>query len=322
MNELKDTLDSTLKNMTFSKSMKNRVIEECSHLKDTKQKNKLSFEKILVPVTLFVIFCISITVAVKGLKSNSNDSTGEKVSLEKNVEYSQYDVTGDGRTDKVEIQQKKHKDNNESITLKVLINDQLAFQEKELYEPYWYVDLIKLANGKVFFSIGARENDYILTLKLYAYKDDKLECVHDFYENYNNYASSYIVNIHNVFGNTIETEVSAQFHVTGGVQYDMDLEYKDGSFKNTSSEFPIKYKEMSKKNKWTVNRTIKIYKEAGSKDTAYTLKKGNVVKIDKVIYKNDEVYFQVVNSKGKTGYMEGVKEYQDISFFKEVMFAG
>lgn len=320
MNELKYTLDSTLKNMTFTKSMKNRVIEECFQLKDAEQKNKQSLKRVLVPITLFVVFCISIMVAVKGLKTN--DSIGEKLSLKQNVEYFQYDVTGDGKADKVEIQQKEHKDNNESITLKVLINDQLAFQEKELYEPNWYVDLIKLANGKVFFSIGARENDYVLTLKLYAYKDGKLECVHDFYQNYKDYASGYIVNINNVSGNIIETEINAQFLVTGSVQYNMYLEYKDGSFKNASSEFPIKYKEMSKKNKWTVNRTIKTYKEAGSKDVAYTLKKGNVVKIYKVIYKNDEVYFQVVNSKGKTGYMEGVKEYQNISFFKEVMFAG
>lgn len=320
MNELKYTLDSTLKNMIFTKSMKNRVIEECFQLKDAEQKNKQSLKRVLVPITLFVVFCISITVAVKGLKTN--DSIGEKVSLGQNVEYFQYDVTGDGKADKVEIQQKKHKDNNRSITLKVLINDQVAFQKKELYEPYWHVELIKLVNGKVFFSIAARDNDYIITFKLYAYNDGKLYCVHDFYENYNNYAYNYTVNINNVFSNIIETEVNAQFYVTGSVQYDMYLEYKDGSFKNASSEFPIKYKEMSKKNKWTVNRTIKTYKEAGSKEIAYILKKGNVVKIDKVIYQNDEVYFQVVNSKGKIGYMEGVKEYQDISFFKEVMFAG
>lgn len=320
MNELKDTLDSTLKNMTFTKSMKNRVLEECFQLKDAEQKNKQTLKKVLVPITLFVVFCISITVAVKGLKSN--DSTGEKVSLERNVEYSQYDVTGDGRPDKVEIQQKKHEDNNRSITLKVLINGQIAFQEKELYEPYWDVDLIKLVNGKVFFAIAAYDNDWVITLKLFAYKDDKLECVYDFYENYYNYAYSYIVKINNVFGNTIETEVSAQFYVTGDVQYDMDLEYKDGSFKSTSNEFPIEYKAMSKKNRWTVNRTIKTYKQAGSKEAAYTLKKGNVVKLDKVIYKNNEVYFQVVNSKGKIGYIAAVKEYQDISFFKEVIFAG
>ena len=114
----------------------------------------------------------------------------------------------------------------------------------------------------------------------------------------------------------------AQFYVTGRVQFDMNVSYKDGKFKGTSSSFAPKYKTMGRKNKWTVNRKIKVYKKAGSKKLAYRLKKGNVVKLNKIVYKGNKVYFQVKKSNGKTGYIAATKKMSSTFFFKEAQFAG
>lgn len=48
--------------------------------------------------------------------------------LKSNTEYSQYDVTGDGKADKVVI---KNEENGQNLTLKVFINDQIALERKE-----------------------------------------------------------------------------------------------------------------------------------------------------------------------------------------------
>lgn len=102
----------------------------------------------------------------------------------------------------------------------------------------------------------------------------------------------------------------------------MNVAYKKGKFKRTANTFRPKYE--SRKNKWTAGRKIKVYKKAGSKKTAFTLKKGNTVKLEKIIYKNNKVYFRVKRSKGKvkTGYIPGAKKWADPQYFEEAQFAG
>ena len=55
---------------------------------------------------------------------------------------------------------------------------------------------------------------------------------------------------------------------------------------------------------------------------AYTIKKGNIIKINKIVFKNNKVYFQIMNEKGKTGYIPCARKYKYKQDFKEAMFAG
>lgn len=191
------------------------------------------------------------------------------------------------------------------------------------------MNLIRLKNGKIFFEIRDGFNDWVDTHKLYAYNKGKLKCVYDFHKYYEKYAYRYLVHIKKISGNTIKTNVQAQFYTTGIVKFNINVSYKDGKFMRTSNKYVPNYKEMNKKNKWTVNRKIKVYKKAGSKKLAYTLKKGNIVKINKIIYKNNKVYFQVKNKqgKGKTGYIPATKNAKasydnKYKYFKGIEFVG
>lgn len=327
MNEIKDALDSRLKNITFSQQMKNKVLEECKQSRKVKYKNRQFFQRIVVPITLSLVFCISIVIAFKGLKSNEQveELEGEKVLLKNNEVFSQYDVIGDGKADNVKVVIEEDVTiQSDSRAMCIYVNDESVFYDMRISESYWNVQLIKFQNGKVFFDINTAysSNDGCVH-RLYAYEDDELKCVYDFQKYYQEYAYSYSVDIVNVSGNTLNMEVCAQFYTTGKIQYSMDLDYKGGKvgyFERTSDTFTPKYESVSRENKWTANKEIKIYEEAGSKKIAYTIKKGNIVKLDKIVYKNNIVYFQVENNKGKIGYITADKTYPDIFYFKEVQF--
>lgn len=62
--------------------------EECKQSKNVDQQNKYFYKRTLVPMTLFLVFCISIATAIKGLQSN--EVVAEKVLLEPDEVYSQY----------------------------------------------------------------------------------------------------------------------------------------------------------------------------------------------------------------------------------------
>ncbi|MCI8410690.1 MAG: hypothetical protein HFJ09_15760 [Lachnospiraceae bacterium] len=306
MNEWKDVLDSRLKDITFSQQMKNKVLEECRQSRNAGQKNRHFYRRALVPITFFLVFCISITVAIKGLQSN--EMAGEKVLLVPNIEYSQYDVTGDGETDIVKVKIKNIADNEESGEIQVFVNDKIVFEQKREWSPGWNVQLIKLANGKVFFDIESEiGGDSNCIHQLYSFEGGKLKSIYDFQKYYSEYAERYHVDVSNVSGNTLETAVIAQFYITGFMQFDMKLDYKGEKFEKISNTFTPNYKAMSMENKWTADKTTTVYKNVGSKKIAYTLKKGNAVKLNKIIYEKNKVYFQLENNKGENGYIASSK---------------
>lgn len=280
----------------------------------------------------FYLICIMLAGICFGKEQIAKAADTAYVELKSDTEYSQYDVTGDGKADKVVIKRVKNEEDdlNDYITLKVFINDQIALERKEPYDPYWAVNLIRLKNGKIFFEIkDCYASSRVNTHRLYAYNNGKVKCMYDFKKYYELYAYDYLVNIEKISGNTIETKVDAQFYTSGSIKFNMNVSYKDGKIIRTSNQYDLRYKEMYHKNKWTVNKKIKVYKKAGSKKLAYTLQKRNIIKINKVIYKNNKVYFQVKNKggKGKTGYIPATKNARatydnKYKCFKEIEFVG
>ncbi|MCI8410691.1 MAG: hypothetical protein HFJ09_15765 [Lachnospiraceae bacterium] len=263
----------------------------------------------------FYVICIMLVGICFGKGKVAKAADTANVTVKSDVEYSQYDVNGDGKADTIKMKTVNIADNKESGMIQIFVNDKITFEQKRAWSPVWNVKLIKLANGKIFFDIESLiMYDSNCIHRLYICENNKLKCVYDFQKYYDKYATRYSVNIAKVSGNMIKTEVRPEFYVTGVIQYDMNISFKDGKFKRTSTTFVLKYKAMSMKNKWTAVKKIKVCKKAGSTKAAYTLKKGKVVKLNKVIYKNNKVYFQVKNNKGKTGYIPASKT---LGYFKE-----
>lgn len=86
MSELKDALNSGLKNMTFSEEMKNKVLEECKQSGNVVKKNRKSFRRTLVPIVICLALCISITAAGKVLLWNDTVAKKYGVSSEERIQ--------------------------------------------------------------------------------------------------------------------------------------------------------------------------------------------------------------------------------------------
>lgn len=243
----------------------------------------------------------------------------------KSKTYKKYDVTGDRIADRVKISVRNTGESGYDGTLKIYVNGKLAFEETVGEYNFWEVGLIRLKNGKTFFDISCTiVSDYIGLHAIYKYSDGKLNVIHNFLDCYSKYARYYNARIYKVKGNTIYTRTMIQFLTTGGfTEYNMKLVYKNGKIQRVSNSYPIIY-DSTQKNKWTANRKIKVYKKAGNKKVIYTLKKGDVIKINKVVYKNRKIYFQVKNKngKGKTGYIPATTKYLKTLYFKETQYSG
>lgn len=273
-----------------------------------------------VPFYVFIFAMFAGVFLAKGEVVKASSTLNVPLELDK---VYQYDVDGDGVVDQIKMKIVYNNDSSYSRVLKIFVNDVKVFQQKRVQDPVWDIRLIRLQNQKVFFDIFSTIcSDDACMHKLYCLQNGKLKSVYDFQKYYDRYADYYLTDIAKVSGNTIKFSTMAQFFVTGSIRYDINITYKDGKFKRTSNAFALKYKTMGRKNKWTANRKIKVYKKAGSKKLAYTLKKGNVVKLNKVVYKGNKVYFQVKKSNGKIGYIVATKYIEPIGYFDEAVFAG
>lgn len=242
----------------------------------------------------------------------------------KSKTYKQYDVNGDGEKDKVKISMKKIGKDGHNGRLRIYVNGKLAYDNTADECIYWNVGLVRLKNGKAFFDIrNLVLSDDVDLHKLYRYNNGKLKVAYDFLKYYEEYAHNVNTDVYKVKGNTIYVGVSAQFWKTGGIGHNIKIQYKNGKLQRISAYCPILYRS-DKENKWTAIKKIKVYKKPGSKKVIYTLKKGDVIKINKLVYKNKRIYFQVKNKngKGKAGYIPESIYPQGIGDFKEARFSG
>lgn len=270
-----------------------------------------------------VSFLVATIYLGKGKVSNAADTAN--IMLEPGKVLTQYDVNGDGKSDKVKYTKLDNQDDENSATMRVFVNNKKVFEQTREDSPSWCLRLIKLENGKVIFDISSTiGSDDACIHQLYVCKDNKLKSIYNFQKYFENYADYYSADVVEVSGNTLKLTVYAQFYTTGSVRYDMKLcyiSYKDGAFERASNGYTVNYKEMNKENKWTATRNIKVYKRADSKNVVFTLKKKDVVKINKITFINKKVYIQVKNRSGKTGYIPAAKQYNG-SYFKEAQYAG
>ena len=252
--------------------------------------------------------------------------------------YSQYDLDSDGIADTFKAvvtmgsktAKKSIESTEETGTLRIYINNDVVFEQTRNEYPYWQLSLITLQNGRTFVDIESTVgSDDDCMHGLYAMRNGQLESICDFQEPYSKYGNYYHVTIKKVSGNSLIADAGAQFFTTGITHWTMKFQYmickcqeRHESFERTADSFKIRYKTMPVKNKWTAGKKLKAYKKAGARKAVYTVKKGETVKINRVVFKKNKVYFQIKNRKGKTGYIPCARKYKYKQDFKEAMFAG
>jgi hypothetical protein len=226
--------------------------------------------------------------------------------LEKEKAY-YYDLDGDGKADKI-MYQYTGNDNDYNVSWKLYINDKLCISKKtngfccnvqicDLDTSDSYLDLFITTRG---------DSDGILYSSFARYKDEAVSEItglkqlapkgFDFYR-----YGLYKVNGDGTFVISADTPVYSD--AIGCYICDITFQLKD----NTLSLVPDKayaLNQVSKNYKYKVKKSFSVYKDAGSKQVLFQVKKGEKVTFDQfTVGKSGKVYFNLKNSKGKTGWI-------------------
>lgn len=240
--------------------------------------------------------------------------------------YKKWDITNDGIADVVKAA--NYYDADESI-LNIYINDQIVYTNTESTSSlqFWYVNLLRLKSGKIFFDISRLVVSESCDMHiLYEYNNGNLVPIYDFMEASTNYVTHGYVTLEKVKGNTIYANNFMQFYTLGDfIDYTTTYTYKNGKIEQTSFDCSTNKTLSQNDNYRTVKRKIKVYKNPQSKKICCTLKKGQIIRISSIIYHNKKIYFKIKlkNQKEKAGYLPASsKLLPDKYYFKEASYSG
>lgn len=276
----------------------------------------------------FILSVIAIVVCL--LSSSFNVSKAEAadvrgIELKNQKDITKYDVTGDGEKDTIRIDCDKPDELNAWMgdDWKITINGEVVYRDNpEDYTETLSVVLYQISSTRIYLDIqeNVGANDDINSRAFYQYKDGSLVKVCDIYEPLLKHVYSfhfYVTDV-KVTKKKIVASYMNQFSATGYLAWGITYKYQNGSWKKAGNTYKV-----TEEKALTTNRRFAVYKTAGGKTKAFTLKKGQAVQIKKICLKNKQTYVQLVLPNGKKGWLKSpAKDLPEMYYFQEVMFAG
>lgn len=258
-----------------------------------------------------VMFAITIIFSIQP-NAYAAGSVGPILKLDR--EYNSYDLDNDRKNDRIKL---VYNDNTHKVSL--VVNGKTVYT---LWgESYSSFQIISLANGKKFILVIAEgPNPSASETVILQYQKGKCKCIVDLQALMDKYCGgSYLENIR-VSRNTIILEVSSMNWTVGGNIFTFQYQYKGGTLKRNGNIGAICARLD------TAAKYFKAYKRAGSKATAFVVKKDQQVRIDKYYLKNGNLWFRVKNNAGKVGWIKGLyyssKLRAGSPLFKYATYAG
>ena len=229
-----------------------------------------------------------------------------------NRTYTAYDVTGDGRKDRIRIATTGR--GGYFNRVRVIINgkNRLVKNFSSSQPTAVRLRICTLSNRKPFLFMECMGDSIVEnTACLYQYSGGKLKTV----LNLRNMLSSkyfykYYFDVKKVSGNTITFLAGGLAYNTGAIDFDMTYAYRGGRFVRTSTTTRLAEKNIrwagGKTNTFTVARRFQTYQKAGSRVKSFAPMLGERVKITHICIRNKVPYFRIVDRRGRTGWMNGI----------------
>ncbi len=244
-------------------------------------------------VQLFLIcvmalgFCISSRAAEPGVTK-----------LYRNRTYSNYDLDGNGKNEKIVYKRSA-----------VYVNGKKIYSLKG-YETDCRI--ITLKNGKQFLYVFAGEDGSPKsTYKILRYRKGKATVVADLsglMKNYHN--SSAIMWAWNtgvwVSDNTVRVFISEMNWTVGSKVFVIEYSYKNGTLKRKSNSGSV----IDRYGYLYAAKSFSTYKSAGSKKKAFTVKKGEKISVTGYTLKSNVLYLKLRNTQGKSGWIKALTRRQ------------
>lgn len=254
------------------------------------------------------------------------------INLKNGKTYKSYDVTGNGKKDKLLISERITKDfNDHSGYLRIKINGKEALNLKEIKkgDKTWKykVKLCTLDGKGIFFDIATVGlTGYQEFHRMYQYKKGKLRQVADINTMYKKGGVRRLeTNVIKVDNNKIIISAHGQLYATGTLDWTMTYKYKTGKLSLESKKFPTNYKKAHHSNKWTLNQQLYTYLTPGKSKRFWKIGKGYQVSIDQICIYKKGIYINLVDKygvSGELGWVINPSQSASESYFNEALFAG
>lgn len=256
----------------------------------------------------------------------------QTVNLKTNKTYKSYDITGDKKKDTIRVDILKHSGYDYYDSLSVKINGKTAysFKNKYFYANNGYtevsVKLYTLKNKKPFLYLYAQaDNGDGAVCGVFQYKGGKLKQIINFQTLFKSYGGHNLGEVVSIKGNTITTRFYVMSYVLGPCYVQYKYTYKNGTLKRTSAitNFEKIYSYGKPTTTFYANKALTAYTSAKSSNKAFTIKRGEAVKVDKCYMSGGKMRVRI-EYKGKYGWIKAVKGYpgETNKQFSNVTYAG
>ncbi len=276
-------------------------------------EHKNSNKKLSVNKQTKAIYLISALIILL-LTAPLNSFAAEKSIKPTGIEYLQedtlyeYDLNGDGQNETIQYKVTEHNENH-TATLKLYINKKLCITKTEdgLSYNVYLLDLNKSDNYVDLYIHSMRESDGVSNAFFVQYNGSKLvhttvfdpvKLTKDF-----DIFRYFIKKTDGKGGFTIALDTPVYSPSIGCYYIEIAFQLKDGKItKVTDDTYALS--DYSRKYRYKAVKAFSAYKTAGSKTVAYKVKKNETVTFDKMyVTKSGKVYFRMINSKGKKGFI-------------------
>lgn len=258
--------------------------------------------------SLFIISIAACIVLSPVLSFNQVQAatTGIKP-MQNNKTYKSHDLNGDKRKDSIQLKTSK---SGYQLVASFYVNGKKVYTlPKDDCEFVGY-SIITLKNGKHFiyaFTQGADAG--ISQYMILQYKGNKMSKVVNFTTLMKAYqGASYINNWSSpnsitVSGNNIKVVFTSMNWTIGAKNFIFTYKYSGGTLKRASYGGNI---VSYTKDPYIAAKKFAVYRKVGTSAKAFTVSKGQKVKVGKYYLKNGKLWLQVKNSSGKTGWIKSL----------------
>ena len=252
-----------------------------------------------------------------------------KAAVPVNKTVKNYDITGDGRNDKIVIKTVASADEDDMCSaLTISVNGKRAY---EISDTRFFADvdaaIYTLGNGQPFLYLNTcSEGDMGPVCALLRYdKSGKFEKALDFQTIMGDFGSDRAGRVTKVDGNNIVITEEIVSYSLGINAIEFTYKYSRGRFIPASRFGNYKTIYVGRRNTRYLyaNKIIPVYKTSGSSALMYDLVKGSRVKIGRCALVKGKMYIEVTY-KGRTGWIQALTEFpnEEQQQFVNINYAG
>lgn len=264
---------------------------------------------------LFMLFSISFGCLTVQAAQKSN------IGLKANKTYTKYDITGDGKADKIRINFKSQS------YLNIQVNGKTRYKlnAKSIYRIN--TNLYTLKGNRHFLKLKCQNvaNDHIDYDKLLAYKSGKLTPVINLMSHrkgaWNGRHNSFTKKVGSDY---IQIRMQSMPGGVGAIQYTLTYKLSGSSLKLSSSTFPVTYSGcqnplLSETNIWTAAKELSLKNAPGGKER-YRTDIYEICTVNKIRYYNGSAYIYITaEDAGVSGWVRCPNTY-NTRFFEETFY--